>query len=364
MIDRRALIVAGAATLLAGLTGCPSPSSNSAPASTPNPSGGSTPTAGGAGLRVALVLDVGGIDDKSFNQGAWNGLQKAQKELALADAKYVELKSPSDYKTNLTTFATQGYDIVIAVGFAMADALKEVAPQFPNVKFAIIDSDAPAGTTNVVGLTFKAEEGSFLAGYLAAATSKTKKIGFVGGMQIPLIETFEAGYRAGAKTAGFDPKTQVLTTYTGDWNDLTKGKSQAQQEFANGADIIFQAAGKSGLGVIEAAKEKGKGYYAIGVDRDQDNEAPGRVLTSMVKHVDNAVFDTVRRVKENQFKAGTTVYDLKMGGVGLSEMKFTKQDIAPAVLKNLTTLSDLITAGKINIPTKVAGVDTFQPPKL
>jgi basic membrane protein A len=307
------------------------------------------------------VLDTGGVDDRSFNAAAWAGVQRAKAQLGV-DGRYVESKSEADYKTNLTQYANQGYDVIFAVGYKMEDALKEVAPQFPKIKFAIVDGNAPSGAPNCAALQFKEQEGTFLAGYLAASMSKTKKIGFVGGEKIDLIEKFEAGYRAGAKTA--DPGVQVLSAYTGDWNDLEKGKSQAVQEFGNGADIVFHAAGKAGLGVIQAAQEKGPGFYAIGVDRDQDDVAPGRVLTSMVKKLDNAVFDTVQRLQQGQFTPGTHIYDLKENGVGLSEMKYTKKDVPPAVLANLERLSRMIADGQITPPTKLDAVAAFQPPKL
>jgi basic membrane protein A len=360
-ITRRAICIAGMLAVV-GLTGCPGADTGAKPTDGTKP----TTTAAGKQFRAALVLDVGGVDDKSFNAAAWAGMQKAQKELGLGtdDIKYVETKSASDYTSNLRTFATQGYDVVIAVGFAMEDALKQVAGEFPEVKFAIVDGNAPAGAANCVSLKFKEEQGSFLAGYVAAAVSKTKKIGFVGGMQIPLIEKFEAGYKAGAKAAGFDPDTQVLAAYTGNWNDVSKAKSQSAQLFGNGVDVIYQAAGKAGLGVIQAAKEKGKGFYAIGVDRDQDDEAPGTVLTSMVKHIDTAVFDTVKKTKEGQFTAGAQLFDLKQGGIGLSEMKYTRQDVPPAVQENLKKLSALVADGKINPPTKLSELAAFQIPKL
>lgn len=368
-ITRRAVCVMGMLAIV-GLTGCPGPQSNTnngaGNTTTPNTNGTNPTPPTGKQFRAALVLDVGGVDDKSFNAAAWAGLQKAQKDLGLGtdDIKYVESKSAADYTSNLRTFATQGYDVVIAVGFAMADALKQVAAEFPEVKFAIIDGDAPPEAKNCVSLKFKEEQGSFLAGYLAAAVSKTKKIGFVGGMQIPLIEKFEAGYKAGAKAAGFDPDKQVLATYTGTWDDISKGKSQAVQIFGNGADIIFQAAGKAGLGVIHAAKEKGKGFYAIGVDQDQDSVEPGSVLTSMVKHIEIAVYDTVKKAKEGQFTSGPQLYDLKQGGIGLSEMKYTKQDVPPAVLENVKKLSEMIADGKVTPPTKLSELASFQAPKL
>ena len=347
----------------AGLSGC---------LSTPQQGNTAPPVGtGGAGdpakktFRAALVLDTGGVDDKSFNAAAFAGLTKAKLDLGLGDkgVAMVESKTPSDYKSNITNYAAQGYDVVFAVGFKMQDALKEVAPQFPNVKFAIVDGSDPK-EPNCSALQFKEEQGCFLAGFLAASVSKTKKIGFVGGEEIDLIKKFEAGYRAGAKAAGFDPDKQVLRSYTGDWNDTAKGRSNADLEFGNGADILFAAAGKAGLGVITAAEAKGKGYYAIGVDQDQDAVSKGRVLTSMVKHVDTAVFDTISRVKEGKFQAGANVYDLKQGGVGLSEMKYTKQDVPAEVLVRLDRLKKLIEDGALVPPTKLEEVKNFSPPKL
>jgi basic membrane protein A len=291
---------------------------------------------------------------------------KAQKDFGLDDqaASLIQSKAKADYKTNLTRYASQGYDLVIAVGQNMEDALKEVAPQFPKVNFAIVDGSAPDGATNCASLKFREEQGTFLAGFVAASTSKTKKIGFVGGEEIDLIKKFEAGYRAGAKTAGFDPDKQVVRAYTNNWDDVSKGRNVAELEFGNGADIIFAAAGKGGLGVIEAAKAKGPGFYAIGVDQDQDAIAPGRVLTSMVKHVDTAVYDTIKRAKEHSFAAGTVMYDLKQGGVGLSEMEYTKQDVPPDSLAKLEKLRKLVEGGTCVPPTTLEAVKDFQPPKL
>jgi basic membrane protein A len=246
----------------------------------------------------------------------------------------------------------------------MADAVKDVSAQFPNVHFAIIDADAPDGSKNVAGLRFQEEQGSYLAGYLAAMMSKTKKIGFLGGMKIPLIEKFEAGYKAGAKTAGFDPDKQVLSSYVGDWDDLSKGTRQAQLQFDQGADIIFQAAGKAGLAVIKEAKKRGAGFYAIGVDQDQDFIAPGRVLTSMVKHVDTAVFDTIKDAKDGKFSPGNHVFSMKDGGISLSEMKYTKQDVPPDVLGKLGKLSKMVADGTVKPPATLAELASFKPPVL
>lgn len=338
------------------IAGCSGPQGGDGGAGKPAPQPGQP-----ARTRVALVLDQGGVDDRSFNAAAWEGLQRAMKEYPV-DGKYIESKQPADYKVNLTAFASQKYDLVVAVGFNMEDALKEVAAQFPAVKFAIVDGRVPEGATNCAALQFKEEQGTFLAGYLAGAMSKTRTVGFVGGMDIPLIKKFEAGYRAGVRTA--NPAVQVLNTYTGDWDDLTRGRSQAAQQFGNGADIVFHAAGKAGLGVIEAAREKGAGFYAIGVDKDQDGEAPGRVLTSMVKRVDTAVYDTVKRTVEGTFQPGVQVYDLKAGGVALTEMKYTKKDIPPAVLANLEKLTRMVAEGQITPPSTIEGLTGFTPPKL
>lgn len=351
--------------LLLGLAGCngakpetenttPAPDKTTATTKTGEPE--KTPGA----VRAALVLDTGGVDDKSFNASAWEGLQRAMKDFG-ADGTYVESQTAADYKTNLSQYAGQGYDIVFPVGFLMEDALKETAPQFPDTKFAIVDGNAP-DAPNCAALQFKEEQATYLAGFLAASMSKTKTIGFVGGQEVALIKRFEAGYRAGARTA--DPKVKVLASYTQDWNDISKGKSHAQQQFSSGADIIFQAAGKGGLGVIEAAREKGTGFYAIGVDQDQDGLAPGRVLTSVLKRLDKAVYDVVKRVKEKRFTAGKQLYDLKSGSVGLSKMKYTKKDIPADVLSKLDTLTKMVENGEVIPPTTVEAVVLFKPPAL
>jgi basic membrane protein A len=328
--------------------------------------GGKPGQTGGASaktFRAGLAVDIAGVDDKSFNAANWAGMQRAQTDLNLGPdgVRYIEAKTPADYQTNLAEFASQGYNVVFAGSYSFEDALAAVAPQFPNTKFAIIDGNAP-NLPNCEAIHFHEEQSSFLAGYLAGSMTKTKTIGFVGGMEVPLIQKFEAGYRAGAKTA--NPAVRVLAAYTGDWNDVSKGKTQAEQEFSNGADIVFQAAGKSGLGVIEAAKEKGSGYYAIGVDSDQDDIAPGRVLTSVLKRVDVATYNTIKQAKSGNFTPGTQTFDLKSGGVGLTDMKYTKQDIPPQVLANLAKLTKMIEDGKLAPPTKLEDVSKFSPPQL
>jgi basic membrane protein A len=248
--------------------------------------------------------------------------------------------------------------LVFAVGVAQGDALKTVAAKYPDVKFAIVDGsvDLP----NVRGLQFNAEQGSFLAGYLAALMSTTKKIGFVGGEDIDLIRKFLYGYSAGAKAA--DPTVEVLPAkYVGNWDSLDTGHADAQQLFGSGADIVYHAAGRAGLGVINAAKEQDK--YAIGVDGDQDGVAQGHVLTSMIKHVDEAVYATIQDTIKGGFTSGTKVYDLASGGVGLSPMTYTKAKIGPEKLAKVDKIAADIKAGKLKVPTSEDELKAFNPPK-
>ena len=339
----------GAALFLAG---CPSNDGASKSGGDTGAGGAASPApsaGGGAGkkIKAGLVTDVGGVNDRSFNTLAWEGLQRAGKELG-CEVKYTESKQNADYATNLTRFAQNGYDLVFAVGFLMQDALKDVATKYPNVKFAIIDGDAP-NLPNCVAYKFREEEGSFLAGALAGAMTKSKTVGFVGGMEMPLIKKFEAGYKAGVKAT--NPAAKVVTGYAGKFDDPQKGQEIALSQMGAGADILYHAAGSTGIGVIKAVQNKGVGFYAIGVDKDQDGDAPGRVLTSMVKRVDVAVFDVCKAVTGGTFKAGTTVLGLKEDGVGLSPMQYTKKDIPPATLARIDELKKQIIEGKIKPPT-------------
>ncbi|MDW8289508.1 MAG: BMP family ABC transporter substrate-binding protein [Armatimonadota bacterium] len=326
--------------------------------STP-PASGQAPT-GEKRLRAAMVTDIAGIGDRSFNESAWRGLQRAEKELG-AEVRYLESAKLPDYERNLRLLAQQGYNVVVAVGFAMEDALKKVAPQFPNVVFAIVDGNAP-DLPNCVSLKFREHEGSFLVGALAGAMTKTGTVGFVGGMEIPLIKKFEAGYRAGVMTT--NPQAKVLVGYTGNWTDTAKGKELALSQFERGADIVYHASGQCGLGVIEAAKERGKGHFAIGVDSDQDYIAPGFVLTSMIKGVDNAVFEVCKSVKEGTFQPGTRDLGIKENGVGLSPMQYTKHLVPQQVLNKIETLRQMIADGRLKVPQSEEELKGFQPPVL
>lgn len=311
-------------------------------------------------IRAAMVTDVGGIGDESFNASAWRGLQRAQRELG-AEVRYLESRTAADYVRNLSALARQGVQVIFAVGFLMEDALSKVAPRFPKVYFAIVDGRAPK-LPNCVSLIFNEQEGSFLVGALAGAMTKTNTVGFVGGMEVPLIKKFEYGYRAGVKTT--NPRARVLTGYTGNWDDVNKGRELALTQFNQGADIIYHAAGRCGIGVIRAAEQKGKGYYAIGVDSDQDHLAKGRVLTSMMKRVDNAVFDVCKRVAEGKFQSGTIVYGVKEKGVGLSPMRYTRQDVPNAVMAKIQRLEQMIVQGKLIPPYDEKTFAQFKPPQV
>lgn len=338
-------------SVLALLSGCTNSGST-----TSSETGGGNKSTGGKKLKVGVVFDSGGKGDKSFNDSAWRGIERAKTELGI-EAKYIESRKESDYETNQTALAEEGCDLVIAVGLNQENALKKVAAANKDVKFAIVDGHVAAD--NVRMLLFREEEGSFLVGYLAGLMTKTNKIGFVGGMKIPLIEKFEYGFMAGIKSA--NPAVEFLPAkFTDNWDDSQKGKASAKILFDSGADIVYHAAGRAGLGVITAAQDAKK--WAIGVDSDQDDIAQGSVLTSMIKRVDEAVFSSIKDLQAGKFSAGEIVYDLKANGVGLSELRFTKDIIGAENLKKLDAVKADIISGTIKVPTTEAEFTAFQPP--
>jgi len=313
-----------------------------------------------ASLKVAMVTDAGGIDDRSFNAAAWDGLKRAQRELGVS-VRYLESKEQSDYKTNLASLADQGNRMVFAIGYLMEDALAEVAPKYPNTRFVIIDGSAPA-LNNCMSVKFREEEGAFLAGFLAGSMTTTGALGFIGGMEGPLIKKFECGFRAGARMARSD--CRVIVKYIGSWTDVAKGKEYARAAIQQGADIVFHAAGKGGLGVLDAAAEAGPGHYGIGVDKDQDGEHPGRVLTSMMKGVTPAVFAAVQDLKAGKWKPGERVLGVKEGGLRLSPMKYTRKDVPDYVMLRLDIVAKLVADGDIAVPRTEEEIQAFVPPKL
>ncbi len=297
-------------------------------------------------IRVGLVLSVGGLGDKSFNDSAYEGLKRAEKELGI-EGVYGQPEQMAEDEKYLRQYAVQGMDLVIAVGFLMKDALGQVSAEFPDSRFAIID--AVVDQPNVASLVFSEHEGSFLVGAIAGLKTKTGIIGFIGGMDIPLIHKFEVGYTEGAEYVR--PGIEVLSAYAGSgpeaFHDPVKGKSLALSQFNRGADIIFQAAGSTGNGVIDAAVEKG--LYAIGVDANQNYMAPGHVLTSMVKRVDVAVFEIIREVAGDRFSGGVHVYGLEVDGVGYSLDEHNEGLLPEDVIARVESIKRDIIAGKIKV---------------
>ncbi|CAN5503854.1 BMP family ABC transporter substrate-binding protein [soil metagenome] len=329
-----------------------------------SPTSGSTPTPSastdGKKLKVGVVFDSGGRGDKSFNDSAYAGVERARKEFGTAiEVNTVDSKTENDFEENITGLADSGSNLVFCVGVTQATALGNVAPKYPDAKFAIIDAEVPGD--NVRSLVFSEEQGSFLAGYLAGLVTKTGKVGFVGGKNIPLIKKFEAGYTAGARLA--NPAIDVLPAkYTESWDDTSTGKASATVLFDQGADIVYQAAGRAGLGVITAAVEKNKPgakRYAIGVDSDQDDEAKGVVLTSMVKHVDESVYNTIKDALDGKFSNGTKRYDLSANGVGLTDFRNTKNDIGAANIAKVEAMAAKIKDGSLKIPEKIEDIEPF-----
>jgi basic membrane protein A len=365
----RGLALFGALALLAGCGSSEGGGSaaSSAGAVSNSPAEGGSPGSDGS-AQFGMVTDTGGIDDLSFNMMAWAGLQRAEKELGVKVERPLESRQSADYAPNLQRLAEKGCDVVIAVGFAMEPALKEVAPKYPDTKFVLIDAAGPKAD-NVTGLTFREEEGSFLTGALAGGMTKTGTLGFVGGMEIPLIKKFEAGYRAGIQTV--KPGAKVIAKYTNNWEDVPKGKELAVTLFSQGADIVMHASGRCGVGVIAAAKEKGDGFWAIGVDADQDYlgtadsdhpAPPSRVLTSMMKRVDNAVFAICQEVKQGTFNSGPRELGVKEDAVGLSPMKYTKSAVPPALIERVTKLQQAIADGKLHPPKTVEELASWKAP--
>jgi basic membrane protein A len=307
----------------------------------------------GEQAKVAMCTDVGGINDQSFNQSAWEGLQKAEKELGVK-VSYQESKQDADFVPNLETLNDAGNSLIWGIGYKLGDAILEAAKKNPDTKYAIVDYAYEETPDNVVGVVFKQEQPSFLVGYIAAKMTKTGKVGFVGGQEGNIIGAFDYGYQAGVKYANKD--VEVLRQYADSFSDSAKGKAIATSMYQQGADIVFHAAGAVGDGVIEAAKEQGK--YVIGVDRDQNYMAPDNVITSAMKRVDTGVYNVVKDLKEGKFPGGTTVnYGLKEGGVDIAP---TSDKHVPAeILKEVDGLKKDIIDEKIVVPFDKDSYDEF-----
>ncbi len=303
--------------------------------------------------RVGLVFDVGGRGDKSFNDAAYLGVSRAEKELGV-EVSYLEPSGTEDREAALRLFAARGFDLVIGVGFIFSSDIEEVARAYPNVHFAGVDfAPGPRGIPdNVAALAFREEEGSFLVGAVAGLMSKTSHVGFVGGMSGPLIRKFEVGYMAGVKEAC--PSCVVHSAYAGTtpdaFRDPAKGKALASAQIAAGSDVIYHASGSTGHGVFEAAHDAH--VYAIGVDADQAEEMPGTVVTSMVKRGDVAVFDVVRDVASGRFQGGMRVFGLAEDGVDYVHDGPHAAAIPDDVKAKVAELRARIVAGEVKVPSR------------
>ncbi|MES2317393.1 MAG: BMP family ABC transporter substrate-binding protein [Pseudomonadota bacterium] len=303
--------------------------------------------------KLAIVYDAGGKFDKSFNQSAFEGAERFKKETNIA---YLEAQASSDTQAEqmLRSLARKKLDLIAAIGFSQTQAVQKVAKEFPNVRFVLIDSIAQGA--NVSSVLFKEEEGSYLVGVAAAMASKSNKVGFIGGMDIPLIRTFACGYAQGAKAT--NPKIENMSNMVGTtsaaWNNPAKGGELARAQFDRGVDVVFAVAGGSGMGTLQTAKEKGK--LAIGVDSNQNYIHPGTMLTSMVKHVDLAIYDSFMAMKNGSWKPGVVYKGLKEGGVDWVVDKDNRKLVTPAMEKKVNEVKANIISGKVKvIDYRVAG---------
>jgi basic membrane protein A len=316
-----------------------------------------------AKMKVGLVTDTGGVNDKSFNQSAWDGVQKAAKEFGF-DAKFIESKQPTDYEKNIDQFATEKYDVIVTVGFLMGDATAAKAKQYPNIKFAIIDNAyfptkgvaycddtkkdcyADGGLTNVTSLMFQEDQVGFLAGVLAGSMTKTGTVCTVSGMEIPPVVRFVVGFQNGAKYAKADAKT--LNVYIPSFTDPAKGKETGQSMISQGCDVVFGVGGNTGNGGLLAAKEKN--LMAIGVDVDQYNTYPevkDALISSAAKNVDTAVYTYLKSINDKSSKAGVFTANLQNGGVGLAPFHDWDSKIPQAAKDKIKAANDALKAGTL-----------------
>lgn len=359
------------------------------------PSGGDQ--GGAQGPKIGLITDVGGRGDQSFNDGALRGLEmwacgkkytasgyvpiseadlKTSIPETLKDATIkplgatpivLQAKAQEDYEPNLDLLASEKVDLAIGVGFMVENAVEKAAKKRPETRFLLIDSalldaqNKPFTMPNVKTVVFREHEGSFLVGAIAGLATRSGKVGFVGGMELPLIKKFEAGYVAGIKATNPKAAEEAKRVYTGSFDNSSAGKRAGLDLFNQGVDIIFQAAGADGLGVIQAAKEQNK--LAIGVDSDQSHLAPQNVLTSMIKHVDYAIYNAVKDVAEKKFQAGDVALGLKEGGVGFTKITvdFPNKE---AALAKVEKLRQAIVEGKFQVPSTLDELKAFTPPSV
>lgn len=294
-------------------------------------------------IKIGMVTDIGGVNDGSFNQSSWEGLQRAQSELGVS-VDYLQSKADSDYIPNIETFVDEDYDLIICVGYQLADALRTEAEANPDQKFAIIDDATNADLDNVTCLMFEQAQASYLVGYVAGLMTESNTIGIVIGMSTDTMNQFGYGYLAGAIDA--NPDVTVLQTNANSFGDTAGGKTAATAMITKGADVIFHAAGATGLGVIEGCKEAD--IWAIGVDSDQSSLAPENIITSAMKRVDNACYDISKEVLEGTLTNGVKTYDLTSGGVDIAP---TTTNLPEDVISAVEDVKAKIISGEITVPS-------------
>lgn len=303
---------------------------------------------------IGIVLGEGSINDQSFNQATWEGLEKAEKELGIKRL-YLESQQDSDYVSNVEQFVDQDVDLIIGVGFQLKGTIEEMAKAYPEQQFAILDETYEAIPENVTTVTFREQEGAYLAGVLAGKVSESKKVGFIGGIEAaPAIQKYHYGYKAGAESV---EGVTVLDQYANTFSDAAKGKAIANQMISQGSDIVFSAAGATGVGAIEACKEGKK--KAIGVDIDQNYIAPDTVISSAVKKMNVASFNLAKNLVEGNLKGGENLsYGIKEDGIALSEK--TSEFVSKEVMDEIKVISDKIVNGEIKIPINKAEYNSMK----
>ena len=339
-MKKKLLAILMAATMVFSLTACggdkaEAPATEEAPAA--------------AELKVGLVTDLGGVEDQSFNQSAWEGLQRAKEDFGV-EVNYLPSSTDADYAPNIETFIDEEYDLIISVGFLLADATRDAAEANPDVKFAIIDDTSCADLENVTCMTFKAEQSSYLAGYVAGMMTEKNNIGFVLGMAGDHMHPFGYGYFAGALDANPDVTCQMANA--NNFGDPATGSTLTTNFVTNGADVVFHAAGATGTGVISEAQAKG--IMAVGVDSDQSYLAPETVITSAMKRVDNAVYGTVEALVNGTLEGGLSVFDINNGGVDIAP---TTDLLPEEVVTAVEEVKAKLEAGEIVVPATAEEFD-------
>lgn len=352
---KKILALSMAAMMVLAVAGCSNTTPSSSTPETSTPAESTAPVA--TEFKVAMVTDTGGINDQSFNQSAWEGLSKLQSDLGFK-ASYVESKQEADYTGNLDKLIDAENDLIWGVGFMMADAVLNAAKTNPTSNFAIVDNAYEETPANLTGVVFRAQEPSFLVGYIAGKMTKTDKVGFVGGVKGEVIDQFEYGYRAGVAYAAKElgKEIEVMVQYANSFGDEGLGKSIAKKMYTDGADIVFHAAGGVGNGVIEAAKEEGK--YVIGVDRDQNYLAPDNVITSAMKLVGQAMYNVSLEAQSgNEIGGKTLAYGIKEGCAGIAP---TSDKLVPAeILAATTELEKKIVSDEIVPPANEESFNAY-----